>query len=96
MNERVNILKKLYPNYLILIKHKDKIKFIGIDKLIVDTFGFKKIRNVNKLLLDNLDIKLLEEYDNNLYKKYYIKIKLLEIVNILKEGLKDEKKINNY
>ena len=48
MNERVNILKKLYPNYLILIKHKDKIKFIGIDKLIVDTFGFKKIRNVNK------------------------------------------------
>lgn len=96
MNERVNILKKLYPNYLILIKHKDKIKFIGVDKLIVDTFGFKKIRNVNKLLLDNLDIKLLEEYDNNLYKKYYIKIKLLEIVNILKEGLKDEKKINNY
>ena len=39
MNERVNILKKLYPNYLILVKVKDKIKFIGIDKLIVDTFG---------------------------------------------------------
>ena len=96
MNERVNILRKLYPNYLILVKHKDKIKFVGIDKSIVDIFGFKKLKNVNKLLLDNLDIKLLEEYDNNLYKKYYIKIKLLEIVNILKEGLKDEKKINNY
>ena len=96
MNERVNILRKLYPNYLILVKHKDKIKFVDIDKLIVDTFGLKKIKKVNKLLLDNLDIKILEEYDNNLYEKHYIKIKLLEIVNILKEGLKDEKKINNY
>ena len=96
MNERVSILKKLYPNYLILVKDKDKIKFVGIDKLIVNTFGLKKLKNVNKLLLDNLDIKILEEYDNNLYEKHYIKIKLLEIVNILKEGLKDEKKINNY
>ena len=96
MNERVSILRKLYPNYLILVKHKDKIKFVGIDKSIVDIFGFKKLKNVNKLLLDNLDIKILEEYDNNLYEKHYIKIKLLEIVNILKEGLKDEKKINNY
>ncbi len=96
MNERVNILRKLYPNYLILVKHKDKIKFVGIDKIIVDTFGLKKLKNVNKLLLDNLDIKILEEYDNNLYEKHYIKIKLLKIVNILKEGLKDEKKINNY
>ena len=96
MNERVNILRKLYPNYLILVKQKDKIKFVGIDKLIVDTFGLKKIKKVNKLLLDNLDIKILEEYDNNLYEKYYIKIKLLEIVNILKEGIKDEEKINKY
>ena len=96
MKERVNILRKLYPNYLILVKQKDKIKFVGIDKSIVDTFGLKKLKNVNKLLLDNLDIKILEEYDNNLYEKYYIKIKLLEIVDILKEGLKDEKKINNY
>ncbi len=96
MNERVSILRKLYPNYLILVKYKDKIKFVGIDKLIVDTFGLKKIKKVNKLLLDNLNIKILEEYDNDLYEKYYIKIKLLEIVNILKEGIKDEEKINNY
>ena len=96
MNERVNILRKLYPNYLILIKVKDKIKFVGVDKLIVDTFGLRKLKKVNKLLLDNLDIKILEEYDNNLYEKYYIKIKLLEIVNMLIEGIKDEEKINNY
>ena len=92
MNERINILKKLYPNYLILIKHKDKIKFIGIDKLIVDTFGFKKIRNVNKLLLDNLDITILEEYKDNKYESYYLKVKLIETI---KERIRNEKKSIN-
>lgn len=92
MNERINILKKLYPNYLILVKVKDKIKFIGIDKLIVDTFGIKKIKNVNKLLLDNLDIKILEEYDNNSYEDYYLKIRLIEIIKEIKKGIKDEEK----
>ncbi len=92
MNERVSILKKLYPNYLILIKDKDKIKFVGIDKLIIDTFGLKKLKNVNKLLLDNLDIKILEEYDNNSYEDYYLKIRLIEIIKELKKGLKNEEK----
>lgn len=92
MNERVSILKKLYPNYLILVKDKDKIKFVGIDKLIVDTFGLKKQKNVNKLLLDNLDIKILEEYDENLYEDYYLKIRLIEIIKELKKGLENEEK----
>ena len=92
MNERASILKKLYPNYLILVKNKDKIKFVGIDKLIVDTFGLKKLKNVNKLLLDNLDIKILEEYDENLYEDYYLKIRLIEIIKELKKGLKNEEK----
>ena len=92
MNERVSILKKLYPNYLILVKDKDKIKFVGIDKLIVDTFGLKKLKNVNKLLLDNLDIKILEEYDNNSYEDYYLKIRLIEIIKELKKGLENEEK----
>ena len=92
MNERVSILKQLYPNYLILVKDKDKIKFVGIDKLIVDTFGLKKLKNVNKLLLDNLDIKILEEYDNNSYEDYYLKIRLIEIIKELKKGLKNEEK----
>lgn len=92
MNERASILKKLYPNYLILVKDKDKIKFVDIDKLIVDTFGLKKLKNVNKLLLDNLDIKILEEYDNNSYEDYYLKIRLIEIIKEIKKGIKDEEK----
>ena len=92
MNEKIEILKKLYPNYLILVKVKDKIKFVGIDKLIVDTFGIKKLKNVNKLLLDNLDIKILEEYDNNSYEDYYLKIRLIEIIKEIKKGINDEEK----
>lgn len=95
MNERVSILRKLYSNYLILVKHKDKIKFVGIDKLIVDTFGLKKIKKVNKLLLDNLDIKILEEYDNNQYIDYCLKVKLIEMLKeIWKELMNYEKE--NY
>ena len=85
MNERINILKKIYPNYLILVKVKDKIKFVGLDKLMVNTFGIKVLKNINKLLLDNLDIKLLEEYDNNSYENYYLKIKLIEIIKDIKK-----------
>ena len=94
MNERVNILRKLYPNYLILVKHKDKIKFVGIDKLIVDTFGLKKIKNVNKLLLDNLDIKILEEYDNNQYIDYCLKVKLIEMLKEIGKELMNYEKEN--
>ena len=94
MNERVNILRKLYPNYLILVKHKDKIKFVGIDKLIVDTFGLKKIKKVNKLLLDNLDIKILEEYDNNQYIDYCLKVKLIEMLKEIGKELMNYEKEN--
>lgn len=66
MNERYLILKKLYPNYLILIKVKDKIKLLGIDKKIVDMFGIDNLKNVNKLILDNLDIVKKEEYENKI------------------------------
>ncbi len=58
----------------------------------VNTFGIKVLKNVNKLLLDNLDIKLLEEYDNNFYENYYLKIKLIEIIKDIKKGINDEEK----
>ena len=81
MNERYLILKRLYPNYLILIKVKDKIKLLGIDKKIVDMFGIDNLKNVNKLILDNLDIVKKEEYENNNYDIYYLKIRLIDLLN---------------
>lgn len=84
MKERVEIIKKLYPNYLILVKLQDKLKLIGIDKLIADTFG---LENVNKLILDNLDIINIQKYDNNLYELYYLKIRLIELINEIRKEL---------
>ena len=42
MKERYEIIKWLYPDYLILFKEKDKIKYYGIDKEIVDLFNSDK------------------------------------------------------
>ena len=87
MKERVEIIKELYPNYLIVIKARGKIKFVGIDKQIVDTFGYLNLKNVNKLVLDNLAILKIEEYDNNLYEEYYLKTKLIEMIKGIGEEL---------
>lgn len=87
MKERIDIIKNLFPDYLIVIKAKDKIKFMGIDKKIVDNFGYLNLKNVNKLILDNLAILKKEEYDNNLYKEYYLKTRLIDIIKEIKEEL---------
>ena len=95
MNERYLILKKLYPNYLILIKVKDKIKLLGIDKKIVDMFGIDNLKNVNKLILDNLDIVKKEEYENIKNDIYYLKIRLIDLINEIRRCLNEKKIINN-
>ena len=87
MKERIDIIKNLFPDYLIVIKVKDKIKFMGIDKKIVDNFGYLNLKNVNKLILDNLAILKKEEYDNNLYKEYYLKTRLIDIIKEIREEL---------
>lgn len=95
MNERYLILKRLYPNYLILIKVKDKIKLLDVDKKIVDMFGIDNLKNVNKLILDNLDIVKKEEYENNKYDIYYLKIRLIDLINEIRRCLNEKKIINS-
>ena len=95
MNERYLILKRLYPNYLILIKDKDKIKLLDVDKKIVDMFGIDNLKNVNKLILDNLDIVKKEEYENNKYDIYYLKIRLIDLINEIRSCLNEKKIINS-
>lgn len=76
MKERYVIIKKIYPDYLILFKEKENIKYVGIDKEIMKYFKLDNLKNVNKILLNNLDIEEKEEYTNNLYDIYYIKVKI--------------------
>ena len=89
MKERYEVIKKLYPNYLILIIKNNKYYTFDEDKLIFNYLN----RNLNKyeinyIILDNLDIIVKKEYENNNYLNYYFKINL---INILERRLLNEK-----
>ena len=77
MKERYEVIKKLYPNYLILLIKNNKYYTFDEDKIII-----------NYIILDNLDIIVKKEYENNNYLNYYFKINL---INILERRLLNEK-----
>lgn len=76
MKERYNVLKEVYPDYLILILKKDKIYSFNEYKDILNMFNLNDI-HINKLILNNLDIEEIYEFDDNKYSNYYIKVKLI-------------------
>lgn len=80
MKERYEVIKSIYPNYLILFREKDKIKSYGIDKGIIELFSLKKLNNVNRIILNNLEIEEKIEYENNEYDLYYAKYKLINFI----------------
>ena len=89
MKERYEVIKKLYPNYLILLIKNNKYYTFDEDKLIYTYIN----RNLNKheinyIILNNLDIIIKKEYENNNYINYYFKVNL---INILERRLLNEK-----
>ena len=81
MNERYKIIKNLYKDYIIFIKAKNgTYKAMGIDKDIIKYFNTE---NVNCLYLNYLDIEEIKEYDNNKYREYFLKTKLIKIKEVL-------------
>ena len=87
MKERYEVIKKLYPNYLILLIKNNKYYTFDEDKLIFNYLK-RKLNNINYIILDNLDIIVKKEYENNYYLNYYFKINL---INILERRLLNEK-----
>ena len=89
MKERYEVIKKLYPNYLILLIKNNKYYTFGEDKLIY-TYINKNLNKyeINYMILDNLDIIVKKEYENNNYLNYYFKANL---INILERRLLNEK-----
>ena len=87
MKERYEVIKKLYPNYLILIIKNSKYYTFDEDKLIFNYLK-RKLNNINYIILDNLDIIVKKEYENNYYLNYYFKVNL---INILERRLLNEK-----
>lgn len=89
MINRYNFTKNVYKDYLIIIRRKNKYYTFSKDKKILNYINFKdkiyviKKKQINYLILDNLDIIDITKYDNNNYNKYlylsYIDDILLEI-----------------
>lgn len=80
MNYKFDLMKELYPSYIIYIKRKNKYYTNEIDKDIVKYFG-NNLKNINYIILNNLNIIEKVVFANNIYDILYIKIK---IINILK------------
>ena len=74
--------KRLYNNYLILIVDKDKLISFDRDLEILELYGIEEIKkNINYLIIDNLNITL---YKNNNNYFYYFKICLIkEIIDYI-------------
>ena len=81
MKERYLIIKKIYKDYVILIKDKNN-NYISFeeDTKIVNYFGIKE---VNTIYLNNLEIEEMNCYKNNKYNELYLKVKLIKLLEAL-------------
>lgn len=77
MKERYNIIKNLYKDYLIVFIKDKKNKFYKESKLICKYFSFYKLKNVNKIYIDVLEIKNIKTFENNEYNFYLSKALLM-------------------
>lgn len=81
MKERYLVIKKLYKDYVILIKEKNNnyISFDEDEKII----HYFSIKDVNTIYLNNLEIEEKYEYKNNKYNELYLKVKIIEMLEVL-------------
>lgn len=81
---RYLFLKRLYPNYVIIILKKDEYITFDIDNKIVKLIDYKLDKyNINYLILDNLEIIKIIKYTNNKYLEIKMRVELLSILLIV-------------
>ncbi|MDD4187381.1 MAG: hypothetical protein PHX04_01220 [Bacilli bacterium] len=93
MKNRYNFFKKKFKHYIILIKKKDIYYTFDQDKEILKYIEYKKINDVRKkqinyIIIDNLEIELKKEYPNNNYELYLLKIFIKQILSKIEGKLK--------
>jgi len=80
-------VKTFYPDYIVFIKHRDKLITYDYDLKIIKNIGSNNILNVNYLILDNVNITEKKEFNDNNYYYYYNVGLLLEIISGIKSKL---------
>lgn len=74
MYDKYILLKKLYPNYLILIKRKSDLMTFNNDKIL---YKYNKTLQIDHIIVDNLDIMIKNNYHTN-YESIYFKFLLID------------------
>ncbi len=81
---RYLFLKRLYPNYVIIILKKDEYITFDIDNKIVKLIDYKFNKynkyNINYLILDNLEIIKIIKYTNNKYLEIKMRVELFSLL----------------
>lgn len=84
---RYLFLKRLYPNYVIIILKKDKYITFDIDNkifnLLNNSFNNLDKNYINYLIIDNLNIIKINIYINNRYLELKKRVELLSVILIL-------------
>lgn len=91
---RYLFLKRLYPNYVIIILKKDKYITFDIDNkifnLLDSSFNNLDKNYINYLIIDNLNIIKISIYINNRYLELEKRVELLSAILILYQKSVDQ------
>ena len=94
MKSRYEFTKNKYKDYIVLIRKNNTLYYFDQDKKILDYIDFKdkiykiRKRNINYLILDDLDIIEINKYNKNNYNKYLLSSYLKDILNEIRKSYK--------
>ena len=87
---RYSFTKKIYSDYIVLLIKKNKYYTYGEDKKVLKYIGFKnntyilRKKKINYLVLDELDIIEMYEYEDNELNRYLYLVYLEKIFDEIK------------
>lgn len=77
---RYSLIKKIYPDYVVIILSKNHLITYNFDLDIIKLVGINKLDNlkINYIIVDELDLDIKKFIDNNYF--YYFKMILVKKV----------------
>lgn len=87
-NTRYIFTKRIYNNYIVLLKCKEGYSSFDIDNKILKYINFKRLSDLNKMqinyiIIENMDIIKHQKYKNNTFEIYKMKVLFTEIIDKL-------------